>query len=615
MYNLFKYLLLLGFGLSFNPISASDKPVCNVPDEFDMTNAVLFGNGTPSSCTQSALQGLLDNGGKIKCNCGTNPYTLVLTSTLKIPNKEIILDGLNKLSISGNNLVRIFDKAPAMNQSNGTLFGIQNLNIINGKLPASGSDGGGSAFMGRAFGSLVAHNVNFQSNVASVAHPDECGAVYTILYKEASFYNCTFKNNKGANGGAVGCIGSGTKIIQCTFEANEATGNGGIPPGKGGNGGAVYMDGADQNGVNNYFEMCGNQFVNNKAIYQAGAVNVIFYANKGSIAKVDQCNFENSSCTVDKGGAYYHMNGPLNISNSSFINNTSPAQGGGIWCNNTKLNINNSTFIGNKAVSADKKGGLGGAICIDGSGNEKSVIVSNSTISGSQAGNFASAIFNGGTLSLENNIFYNNLIGMDYQGNPYGGGLINKSSNLTVSGGNLQFPFTYKTQFENARTDDWITQVGEAKIIKSDPLLLPLADNGGFTKTMALGSTSPAINKGTNCPSKDQRGLARVGVCDLGAFEFGAVVTSIAMADRKNSSQNSLFYPNPVERGGLLKLINHQENYPHEVNIYTLQGTLVKNYKTGVPFQELTISEDIQGLYMLELIFPNKKSHSIIRIE
>ena len=61
-----------------------------------------------------------------------------------------------------------------------------------------------------------------------------------------------------------------------------------------------------------------------------------------------------------------------------------------------------------------------------------------------------------------------------------------------------------------------------------------LADNGGPTKTLALKSTSPAIDAGNNsdCETYDQRGATRVDgpdvnstvTCDLGAYEFGGVI-------------------------------------------------------------------------------------------
>jgi hypothetical protein len=61
-------------------------------------------------------------------------------------------------------------------------------------------------------------------------------------------------------------------------------------------------------------------------------------------------------------------------------------------------------------------------------------------------------------------------------------------------------------------------------IVGVDPLLGPLADNGGPTLTVALLPGSPALNQGANplLLGTDQRGLPRVsgGQADIGAFEF-----------------------------------------------------------------------------------------------
>ncbi len=55
-----------------------------------------------------------------------------------------------------------------------------------------------------------------------------------------------------------------------------------------------------------------------------------------------------------------------------------------------------------------------------------------------------------------------------------------------------------------------------------DPLLGPLADNGGPTFTHSLLAGSPAINTGDNatCLATDQRSINRDRQCDVGAFEF-----------------------------------------------------------------------------------------------
>ena len=54
-----------------------------------------------------------------------------------------------------------------------------------------------------------------------------------------------------------------------------------------------------------------------------------------------------------------------------------------------------------------------------------------------------------------------------------------------------------------------------------DPQLMPLANNGGPTKTLAIPHTSPAYNNGVGCfPTTDQRYVTRDAKCDVGAFEF-----------------------------------------------------------------------------------------------
>lgn len=70
-------------------------------------------------------------------------------------------------------------------------------------------------------------------------------------------------------------------------------------------------------------------------------------------------------------------------------------------------------------------------------------------------------------------------------------------------------------------------------IIGVDPLLQPLANNGGTTETMALGAGSPALRtgnpakpngKGNHCLATDQIGNPRAkGKCDLGALQSSGV--------------------------------------------------------------------------------------------
>ena len=74
-----------------------------------------------------------------------------------------------------------------------------------------------------------------------------------------------------------------------------------------------------------------------------------------------------------------------------------------------------------------------------------------------------------------------------------------------------------------------------------DPLLAPLADNGGPTFTHALLPGSPAIDAGNSTEAFDQRGLARVidqpfvgnspagNGSDIGAVEFENAVLILSL--------------------------------------------------------------------------------------
>jgi hypothetical protein len=71
-------------------------------------------------------------------------------------------------------------------------------------------------------------------------------------------------------------------------------------------------------------------------------------------------------------------------------------------------------------------------------------------------------------------------------------------------------------------TNFFISGPQGGNIFGQDPLLGPLQDNGGPTKTHALMSGSPAISAANaNAPTLDQRNFVRHDTPDIGAFEFG----------------------------------------------------------------------------------------------
>lgn len=79
-------------------------------------------------------------------------------------------------------------------------------------------------------------------------------------------------------------------------------------------------------------------------------------------------------------------------------------------------------------------------------------------------------------------------------------------------------------------------------ISTADPKLGDLANNGGWTPTMALDPTSPAIDAarfGGAAPPKDQRGALRIGFADIGAYERRFVANMIVNTDVDETSDHS----------------------------------------------------------------------------
>jgi hypothetical protein len=145
--------------------------------------------------------------------------------------------------------------------------------------------------------------------------------------------------------------------------------------------------------------------------------------------------------------------------------------------------VSNTTLSGNSALTN------GGAVQVI-SGTLSAVhatLASNISLSGT------GGLAHSGGVTLLNTLVANNLGG-------------NCQAAVVDAGGNLQWPGTACGAMPTA-----------------DPLLGPLADNGGGTLTHALAPGSPAVNAALSggCPAADQRGVPRnLGACDIGAYEL-----------------------------------------------------------------------------------------------
>jgi hypothetical protein len=192
----------------------------------------------------------------------------------------------------------------------------------------------------------------------------------------------------------------------------------------------------------------------------------------------------------------------------STLGGNSAAQGGGID-NRGMLRISNSTLSGN--IANTRGNAFGGAIS-----NGGTLTISNSTLSGNGAfgtlGSFGGDIISGGTATLQNSIVANSTSGG------------NCSGTITSNGFNLS-------------SDGTCNFNGPGDMNHTNPMLGPLQNNGGPTRTMALLPGSPAIDAGnpSGCTDSqghllttDQRGQPRpdkedIGGCDMGAYESQSV--------------------------------------------------------------------------------------------
>jgi hypothetical protein len=194
--------------------------------------------------------------------------------------------------------------------------------------------------------------------------------------------------------------------------------------------------------------------------------------------------------------------------------------------------LTNCTVSGN---SAEFEGGIE---------NLRTLTVSNSTISGNTAtrltggiGTVADAGHNA-TASLLNCTIVNNTVDRsDQTGSQLfsgGGSLYHGTIQLrnTIISGNGPGPnlfaetgSTFATQGHNLSSDNgggFLTGPGDQT--STNPLLGPLQDNGGPTKTMALLAGSPALNAGdpAQLGVADQRGVVRAGGVNIGAYQASA---------------------------------------------------------------------------------------------
>lgn len=418
---------------------------------------------------------------------------------LQIANGKVVLSGLTM----GNGITRL-SGGGAIYMNQGTLS-LQSCSLTAnsaiGSTPAANPGAfmeGGAIMNANGFGTVTATDCTFSSNTVTggMGSPKFDGgyAAGGAISHANSLTRCTFSNNSvtggtggdGApnfNGGKGGDATGGavygvTTLNNCTFGHNTA---------QGGTGGSVV------NGVN---PGAGGPAAGGAVQLYAGAgiVDCYFATNSAS-------GGSSPSGTVNsaKGGAmvvYATLNGspPLSITNTTFELNsvTTPISvGGAIAIPNGGATpfLQNCTFVQNSSTYE------GGAFYAQGaSGFTVDATIYHCTFSGN------SAAFTGGVYCAS--------------GGTIGGGIANTIFRKGSTGGNINASFPSKGH--NICDDNGGFVLGVAgDMVNTNPQLATTstANNGGKTRTIALLSTSPAINYADEAyaPHRDQRGDFRTG--------------------------------------------------------------------------------------------------------
>ena len=232
--------------------------------------------------------------------------------------------------------------------------------------------------------------------------------------------------------------------------------------------------------------------------------------------------------SMDGGGIYFGL-GKLTIINSTIQGNFARRNGGGLYF--LRDQVGDSRFIDratphliNVTLANNGAGGhdnLDDGACVNcfGGGETGGILGGGGLFVSAEAG-----VAN--SFRISNTIVSNNRLHFD-----------NDDINLTSSencrfvddavlhsfGGNLADDAScIFTPFVNGDIGPFRTDQSN-----TDPLLLPLAFNGGFNDTLAIPAVSPAVDTAepSFCPSADQRGYARDGAdCDVGAYEASAAI-------------------------------------------------------------------------------------------
>jgi CSLREA domain-containing protein len=325
----------------------------------------------------------------------------------------------------------------------------------------------------------------------------------------AAFSKMTITGGKtSADGGGLYNLGTAT-LTSCTISGNSAADGGGVMN----DGGTATLTGCT---------ISGNS-----------ATGGAYYSNGGGLEN-SQGTATLTNCTVSGNSAATYGGGISDDSGTAILKNCTVSGNSGVYGGGVNIGPLGMATLTNCTVSGNSgrygAGLFAGASFLYGPAYYSTATLTNCTVSGNH-GFAGGGVYNQGALNIANTIVARNSAS-------YGGpDFFSILGSINSAGHNL----IGATDDSTGWTGSDLTGTAAAPL---NPRLAALANYGGPTKTMALLPGSPAIDAGTSAgaPATDQRGKARVGAVDIGAFESqGFTLTPVAGSTPQSAAVGAAF--------------------------------------------------------------------------
>ncbi|MCE1253268.1 MAG: sortase [Anaerolineae bacterium] len=215
--------------------------------------------------------------------------------------------------------------------------------------------------------------------------------------------------------------------------------------------------------------------------------------------------------------------------NLTLKNMTLQNSGIGALYNEGTTTIINSAFLDNNAIGQYYNGAIENVGDMD---------ISNSTFARNSS-SYGAIYHHYGSLTISNSTFVGNVNTQNSRGSSlyYNGGSLSITNTIFADGSGRNCSILGSSYTQNRVIADDGSCTGDS----SNPLVGAPGNYGGNTLTVPLLPGSPAIDAGSGCPTGDQRGLSRVGACDLGAFESQGFTLSKSGGDNQSTFSNNPF--------------------------------------------------------------------------